>query len=134
MRQRYADAELALPEIPGIGCSRKYKGRPDAPSDLAPLWREQEGRVDATQSVDAGGLQGIPGRLGDGKRLIDDGGDPTGDEIPIFRDAERNHGLDVNDILGAVGWADVEVPVFLNGNADEAGDGILRLFSQLLGT
>lgn len=60
--------------------------------------------------------------------LVDDWRNPACDEVPFCRQAERNDRLDVNNILDAVRRANAEVPVVLNRNADEVGDGILRLF------
>jgi hypothetical protein len=50
-----------------------------------------------------------------------------------LRKAQRNHRLNVQNILSAVGRPDTEIEVFLNGNADQAGYQILRRVSERIG-
>ena len=61
-----------------------------------------------------------------GVGLPDDGLDDAGDEHPVRAELRGDDGLDVEDVLRAVVGADGEVGVVLEGNADEAGDGVLR--------
>ena len=43
---------------------------------------------------------------------------------------ERDHGLEVEDVLGPLARADVEVDVVLERHADQVGDRVLRLLRQ----
>ncbi len=130
---RGPQAEFSLPEKSRVGCSRQYQTRPDAPDHLALLRHEEKRRVHVPQPIDASGLRGRPGCLRDRKGLVDDWCNPTNDQIPVLRYAERDHRLDVQNILGAVSRAIVEVEVLLDGNADEAGYRVLRRISQRVG-
>jgi len=58
--------------------------------------------------------------------LIDNRGNPADHQIPVFPEADWNHRLDVQNVLRAIARTDAEVPVLLDGNADEAGDRVLR--------
>ena len=65
--------------------------------------------------------------------LVDDGSDPANDHVPVFVEFYGNHGLDIQDVLRAVPRFKAWVDVVLQGNADEAGYGVLRGFSQRFG-
>ncbi len=127
---RRPNAEFPLPEISRIGCGRQYKRRPNAPNDLALLRREEERWVHVSHAGDAYVLRAgrqVAGARGLATRRSALSAD---DQIPIFRDADRNHRLDQRDILDAVGRPNAEVPGRLDRDADEAGDGVLCLLSQ----
>jgi hypothetical protein len=53
------------------------------------------------------------------------------DEVPVFADGTRNHGLDVDRVFPGIGGTDVKAPVVLDGHADEAGDGVLEFPGQV---
>ena len=54
-------------------------------------------------------------------------------QVPVVAELHWDHWLDVYHILVTVSGINPAVEVVLDGNADEAGDGILRRFSQLVG-
>ena len=63
--------------------------------------------------------------------LVNDRHDGADDEVPIRADGDRHDRLDVAGVFHRAGRADAEVPIVLEGHADEVGDGILEFFGQL---
>src|SRR5580704_5545905 len=121
-----SDAKLALSQVLAGG-SRQLKDRSYAPDQLVRFARrEQEGGLHVAQAVDATLRRGSHRR----EWLIDDGSNPANDHVPVVVNFHWNHRLDVQHILRAVSGIDAEVVVVLHGNADEAGDGILRGLPQ----
>ena len=60
------------------------------------------------------------------RRLVDDGDDRAGDEVPVVADLERYDRLNVQHVEGLFVGAPLEVGVVLKRHADEAGDRILH--------
>ena len=111
----------------GAGCGGKDHCRTDAPDDLSGFrGREEEGWAHVSDAVLAAGVFG-------GVGLPDDGLNDSGDEHPVLADACRDDGLDVEHVLSAVIRPDSEVGVVLDGNADEAGYGVLGGFGEGVG-
>src|SRR5439155_26898238 len=61
------------------------------------------------------------------------GNNRAGDEVPILAEREGNDGLDVGRVTHGVGRADAEVPIVLNGHADQTGDRVLEFLGQFGG-
>ena len=116
--RRRAEAQFSLAEG-RAGGGGDDNCRPKAPDQLAGFCRrEKEGWVHVSEAVFSAGVRGWG-------RLPDDGLNGPRDQHPFFADADRNHGLNVEHVLGSVVRPDSKVRVVLKGNADEAGDGIL---------
>ena len=106
---------------------RQGEGRAEADQHvLGDRGREEQGRVDVAEAV-VGGVA-----LGQG-RLVDDRHDGARDQVPVLAQLERDHRLEVEDVLGPLARAEVEVGVVLERHADQVGDRVLRLLGQLLG-
>jgi len=63
--------------------------------------------------------------------LINDRDDGTDDEVPILADGNGHDRLDVGGVFHRMRRADSEIPVVLDRNADEGGDGILQFLGQV---
>ena len=104
--------------------------RAEAPDDAAGagrLRREEEaldGIAEAALGAGAGAKDLI---------LINHRKDGADDEIPILADGNGNDGLDVERVFLAVAVAEAEVPVRLEGNADQRRNGVAELFGELIG-
>src|SRR5882762_3085677 len=120
----WAQTEFALPEDTRPCRRREKQLWPHAPDQLALLGRDEKCRLHVSQAIEAGLRP---------NGLIDDGRNPADNKVPVLSQADRNHRLNVQNILCAVTRSDVEVPVLLNWNADETGHRILRRFSQRIG-
>lgn len=111
---------LALAEGRGGG-RRKEEGWTEATNQLAGMGRrKEEGGVQVTESVGAAiagrvyppDLADVFCQLAAGAacrtqvRLINHGNNPARYEQPVFREMDRHHGLDVQDILNAAEFAD----------------------------
>ena len=119
-----SDGKLPLSRVLA-GRSRQLKDGARAPNQLVRFARrEQEGGLHIAK---AGNANLRP------KRLVNDGGDPANDQIPVLAKLQWNHRLDVHYILCTVSGINTRVAVILHGNADEAGHGVLRRFSQCVG-
>jgi len=121
---RRAQTEFSLPKDACLGRRRQKQLRPYAPDQLAPLWGQEECGLHVSEAIE-------PGLRANG--LENNRRDPSDDEVPVLPEADRNHRLDVQNVLDAFARPDVEVPVFLEGNADEASDWILCSFPEGIG-
>jgi hypothetical protein len=112
-----------LPSSESVAVGRVNVG-PTPPDELAGLRRRQEERgVEVPQPEGALPLEQ--------RRLVDDGHDGPGDEIPVLGQLERDHRLHVEDVDRRVLRAGTEVEVVLKRHADEVGHRVLRLLRQL---
>jgi hypothetical protein len=67
------------------------------------------------------------------KQLINDWSDDARDKVPAVGQAYRDDRLNVEHVLGAVTGRNIEVVVVLDGNADQAGYGVLRRLPECIG-
>src|SRR5208337_1343588 len=128
--------------MPNLPCPRRpvfvAVGRSNCgprPSHFALLWGKEKCGLHVAEAIHAGlHLHRWPRWLRhiNGIGLVDDRSNPTNNEVPVFTQADWNHWLNIQDILGAIGRSNVEVEILLNRNANEAGDRILSFLAQFL--
>jgi hypothetical protein len=103
--------------------------RARTPNELAgPFGREKKARLHISESI----LAGLWCGRRCGQRLPIDRSNPPNDEVPILAYTDGNYWLNVQYVLCALARLNTKVGIVLEQYADEAGNWVLSLLSQLV--
>ena len=112
-----------------VGVGRQLRDRAHAPDQPARAGAggRQEGRELDVAEAEGAALAGNELRLPDQRH------DRARDDVPVLVHLDRDHRLDVEDVLRPRQRPDVEVGVVLERHADQVADRVLRQLGEFLG-